>query len=87
VKFGKNRDESDPDILILPADEQNLEVQHYIYEFVHLALPIRRVHPDDENGNSPCDPVMLQRLKEHIVTDEKYYDPRWDELRKLMTNN
>jgi len=87
IKFGKVHDESDPDLITIPADENELDLKQYFYEYILLALPIQRVHPNDKNGNSTCDPGMLEKLKEHIVGDESKNDPRWDELKKLMNNN
>ncbi len=59
----------------------------YFYEYILLALPIQRIHPNDSRGNSTCDPEMLSKLKEHTVIEEDSNDPRWDELKKLMNNN
>jgi uncharacterized protein len=87
VKFGKTHDESDPEIITMPAEEYELNMEQYFYEYILLALPIKRVHPDNKNGKSTCDPDMLNRLKEHIVGEEAGTDPRWDELKKLMNNN
>ena len=87
VKFGKKIEDSDPDIISLTTDEHELDLQQHFYEYIHLALPIKRVHPDDQNGNSTCDPVMLKKLKELIVEEENDNDPRWDELKKLMNDN
>jgi uncharacterized metal-binding protein YceD (DUF177 family) len=87
VKFGKNIEDSDPDIITLPVDEHELDLKQHIYEFILLDLPIKRVHPDDNDGNSTCDPVMLKKLEELIVEDEIENDPRWDELKKLIDNN
>ncbi len=88
VKFGKTRDESDPDILTLAANENELELNQYFYEFINLALPIKRVHPYDENGKSTCDPEMLKIIEKHIVIEEgSNSDPRWEELKKLINNN
>jgi uncharacterized protein len=87
VKFGKIHDESDPDIITLPADENELDLKQYFYEYILLALPIQRVHPDDKDGKSTCDPGMLDKLQEHLINDEKGTDPRWDVLKKLMNNN
>ncbi len=47
VKFGKSIGDNDPDILSLPADEHELDIMQHFYEFIMLALPIRRIHPDD----------------------------------------
>ncbi len=87
VKFGDSRDDIDPEIITIPRDEYDLDLKQYFYEFIYLALPIQRIHPDDETGKSTCDPVMLQKLKEHLIEEEIKIDPRWDELKKLMNDN
>jgi uncharacterized protein len=87
VKFGKVYDERDPDIITIPADENELDMTQYFYEYILLALPIQRMHPNDRNGKSKCDPEMLQKLKEHVSSEEERNDPRWDDLKKLMNNN
>ena len=87
VKFGKKWDDSDPDIITIPADMHELNIKQYLYEFIHLALPIQRVHPGDKPGMNSCDPDMLKKLNQYIVNNEKVNDPRWDELRKLINNN
>jgi uncharacterized protein len=87
VKFGKKIDDEDPDIVSLTADDHELDLKQHLYEYIHLALPIKRVHPDDVEGNSTCDPAMLKKLNELIVEEENENDPRWDELRKLINDN
>lgn len=87
VKFGKTIEDIDPDILSLPVGEHELDLQQHIYEYIHLALPIKRVHPNDKNGKSTCDPEMLKKLEELIIDEEKEIDPRWDKLKNLMNNN
>jgi uncharacterized metal-binding protein YceD (DUF177 family) len=87
IKFGRTFDESDPDIITIPSDESELDMEQYFYEYILLALPIQRVHPAGRDGKSTCDPEMLEKLKEHIVNEEEKSDPRWDELKKLMNNN
>jgi uncharacterized protein len=87
VKFGRKIDDEDPDIISLPADEHELDLQQFLYEYIYLALPIKRVHPDDADGKSTCDPAMLQKLNELIVEEENDHDPRWDELKKLINDN
>jgi uncharacterized protein len=87
VKFGKVHDESDPDIITVPVDENELDMAQYFYEYILLAMPIQRIHPNDSEGKNTCDPEMLSKLKEHAVNEEDNNDPRWDELKKLMNNN
>lgn len=87
VKTGSEKDESDPEIISIPRDEHELDLKQFIYESVHLALPIKRIHPDGPDGRSTCDQAMLSVLKKHLVDEESANDPRWDELKKLMNDN
>jgi uncharacterized protein len=87
VEFGKAWDLDNPDILIVPTDEKELDLSQYIYEFIHLTLPIKRIHSTNKKGESTCNPEMLEKLKEHLVDNEKKNDPRWEELKKLLNAN
>jgi uncharacterized protein len=86
VKSGKSHDDSDPDIISMAADDTELDLTWYFYEYILLALPIQRLHPEDENGNCTCDPEMIKKLNEHIINDDIGTDPRWDELKRIMNN-
>jgi len=59
-----------------------------LYEFIHLALPIRRVHPLDKNGKVDCNPEMIKKLNKLLITEEKQNntDSRWDKLKKLIND-
>ncbi len=83
LKFGKDWDEVDDEVITIPADESNLNLNQIIYEFVNLALPIQRIHYESAEGESECDPIMLEKLDEHTIDKEENIDPRWKELGKL----
>ncbi|MCF8302646.1 MAG: DUF177 domain-containing protein [Bacteroidales bacterium] len=85
VKFGDDYKEETEEILIIPEQESHLDIGHYMYEFISLLLPIKRVHPDDDEGNSTCDPVILEKLREHSA--ENQIDPRWEKLKNLNFDN
>jgi uncharacterized metal-binding protein YceD (DUF177 family) len=88
VKFGDHagEDDSDDDVMILPYDEDQLDVAQYLYEYAHLSLPIRRVHPDDANGHSACNAEMIRRLEQYLVNDNQVASSQWDEL-KIFSEN
>jgi uncharacterized protein len=89
VKFSEKQVEDEAELIYLHPTAFEVEVAQYIYEFVILSLPIRRVHPDGENGESLCDPVMIKKLEElryHSNTLDETDDPRWNELRKIIGN-
>ena len=84
VKLGAEYEEESEDVVIIPETEYQFALAPYIYEYIHLALPARLIHPDDENGNSTCDPEMLRLLDMHNTSAAS--DPRWEALKKLNTD-
>lgn len=87
VKLGSGWNEDDPEMITIPADEHEIDLSQFFYEYIHLALPIKRVHPDDRNGNSTCNPEMIRKLSDHLVSGDEKRDPRWDDLKKIAENN
>ena len=84
VKLGAGYLEESEDVVVIPETEYQFDLSTYIYEFIHLALPARLLHPDDENGNSTCDPDVLKRLSAMAPHDT--VDPRWEALKNLQTD-
>ena len=64
VKFGNDYTEVADDIIMLPRNADEINVAQFIYEYINLAIPIRRVHPLDENGEATCNPEMIRLLNE-----------------------
>lgn len=82
VEDGENDD--DDDIWVLEENTYEIDVFHFVYESIMLAMPIRVVHEDDEYGNSTCDPAVVKTLQEMSKQqDEEGTDPRWDALKNL----
>ena len=86
VKFGQNYNDENEEILILPYGEYEINVAQYIYELIVLSIPSKRVHPGIKDGTLKSD--ILDRLNDlssssPIEKDET--DPRWDKLKKLLT--
>ena len=68
VNFGKNKGEVTEEIITISESDHEINVAQYIYEFIHLALPMKKVHPDDEKGVSTCNGEVMKKLKEHTNT-------------------
>ncbi|HNQ83836.1 MAG TPA: DUF177 domain-containing protein, partial [Bacteroidales bacterium] len=50
VKFGQEHTEEAEDILVITEKEHELDLSQYLYEYIHLLVPIRKIHGTDENG-------------------------------------
>ena len=84
LKFGSDFHEESEDVQVIPAGENHFDISPFIYEYLHLALPYRRVHPEDESGNSLCDAGIIRRLEESEYLSTP--DPRWEILSQLKKN-
>jgi len=80
VKFGESFIEESEDIIIIPVNESRIDLKHYIFEYLSLLLPIKKVHPQSADGNSGCDPDFLERIDKY---SRPKADPRWDALKNL----
>jgi uncharacterized metal-binding protein YceD (DUF177 family) len=89
VKFGQDYNDENIDILIIPHGEYEINIQQYIYELIILAVPVKCIHPGIEDGT--LDSEILEKLEELSPKKEKEntnedIDPRWDTLKKLLTD-
>ncbi|WP_417855938.1 YceD family protein [Xanthomarina gelatinilytica] len=90
VKFGEELNNEEIDILILPHGEYEINIQQYIYEFIVLSVPTKRVHPGVKDGTLDSEILkkleeLSPKLKENKETEEET-DPRWNTLKKLLTD-
>ncbi|WP_046743411.1 YceD family protein [Kordia zhangzhouensis] len=90
VKFGHEYNDENEEILIIPHGEYQINVAQYIYEMIVLAIPSKRVHPGIADGTLQSE--ILEKLEELQPGTEKKeteedIDPRWDTLKKLLTDN
>lgn len=89
VKFGETHKEESENVLVIPYDDSHFDVSQFIYEFLHLGLPIRRVHPDDEHGASACNLDMIDKMKKYAPggkedhTGEAKTSSTWDALKSI----
>jgi len=85
VKYSDEFSEQSDEVQIIPESESQFDTAPFLYEFIHLLLPMRRVHPEDEKGNSTCDQKMIDKLEE--LSQKPKEDPRWEALKQLKTDH
>jgi uncharacterized metal-binding protein YceD (DUF177 family) len=78
AKFSKGGFETTDDVITIPDSDSHIDIGPYVYEFLMLALPMKRSH-----NESDCDPSVIKKLEQLKPDDEESIDPRWDALKKL----
>ena len=90
VQFGDAFNDENEEILILPHGEFQIDLAQYIYEMIVLSIPLKRVHPGVKDGTLQSE--AIEKLQELTVKEKKKEkkteetDPRWDQLKKLLTD-
>ena len=90
VNFGEEYNDENIDILIIPHGEYEINIAQYIYELIVLAVPNKRIHPGVKDGT--LDSEILKKLEElspKTAEDKENMeeiDPRWNTLKKLLTD-
>jgi len=84
VKFGEVISEESDELIIIPESEHKFSLDKYIFEYISLMVPMQHMHPDDENGDSTCDPEVVKLLENHR---SKENDPRWSALKNINLDN
>ena len=92
VKFGEEYNDENEDLLLLPHGSYEVNIQQYIYESVVLSMPARRIHPGVLDGTlkseilDKLEELSPKRVDEEEKSEADKTDPRWDTLKKLLTD-
>lgn len=92
VNFGDEFNDENEELIIIPHGSYEFSIQQYVYESIVLAVPTKRIHPGIEDGTLKSD--ILNKLEElrptledqNPIDEGETTDPRWDELKKLLTD-
>lgn len=88
VRFGDENKELDDNVLQITPDTQALPLAQHLYDYIGLALPMKKLHPrfQDEADDNPAAPTKLifsTRSADEGPDDDDPADPRWAALRNL----
>jgi uncharacterized protein len=89
-KYGDKDEEVTDEIMIIHRETATLEVGQYIYEFIALAIPLKKLHPkfkdeeeEEDEDLSTGKIVYTSEPEEGKNKNEDEVDPRWNILKKL----
>ncbi|GAB3539870.1 YceD family protein [Spirosoma fluminis] len=92
LKFGDHNEELSDEIELIERGTATINVARYVFEFLSLSLPMKRLHPrfrDEEDADDDVNGKLIYRSDpepDDENTDQPAVDPRWAALRKLSDN-
>lgn len=84
LKFGDRDEELTDEIEMIQRNTARINVARYIYDFIALALPVKKLHPrlrGEDEGDA--DEVLVYGQLEADDTAGSEVDPRWEALKSI----
>ena len=75
--------ESTDEVIYVNSNENELSIDHLLFELITLSLPNKRQHPENEDGTTNCNIEMINLIDKYNNVEEKSSDHRWDALKDL----
>ena len=88
-KYGDANQELSDEIVMIHRDSDSLELGQYIFEFIALEIPMKKLHPrfrdeeEEDDGSTGKIIYTSKNSPEDDSTGGNEIDPRWDILKKL----
>jgi uncharacterized metal-binding protein YceD (DUF177 family) len=88
VRYGDQNLELDDNVLQITPDTQTLPIAQHLFDYIGLALPMKKLHPrfqnePDENPDAEAKLIFTTRQEGEDDDDSDDTDPRWNALRNL----
>lgn len=80
LKYGDEGQELSDEIEMISFNTQLINVARYIYEFIGVAIPMKKLHPRYTNEPTEDQIIYSSNDDREEISD---IDPRWSELKKL----
>jgi len=88
-KFSNEDKEIDIEVELISRNRQNIDMSQYIYEFISMGIPMKKLHPKYNNENQNNDEQLFYSSTvddSQTVKNKEEIDPRWEALKKLKDN-
>lgn len=81
-KYGHQEVELSDEIILITHETPQIDLGQFIYEFVALEVPMKKLHPRFQNEATEEGDTIIYR-SELSKDEQSETDPRWDALKKL----
>ena len=84
LKFGEEDKELSDEISLISWNTEYINVAQFIFEFIGLATPMRKIHPELRDQINMEEDIIYSTVIEDDMKTE--IDPRWSVLRNIKDN-
>ena len=81
-KYGDEEREITDEIIMINREAVTLDIGQYLYEFIGLAIPMKKLHPKFKDEDTEIEGGIVYSSEEEDKKEETI-DPRWEQLKKL----
>ena len=91
-KYGAEHSELSDEIVTITKDTSTLNMAQYIYEFIGLSIPMKKLHPryneeeEEETEGTLIYSTIKEGEEEEVDDINESTDPRWDILNNIKNN-
>ena len=83
-KYGEEEGELSEEIVVINHDRVSIDIGQYLFEFIALTMPMKRLHPRFEEDEDDSEGKLVYSSKPSAEEDpERPMDPRWEQLKKV----
>jgi uncharacterized metal-binding protein YceD (DUF177 family) len=82
-KYGEEEVELSDEIIVIRHDRDVLDLGQYLYEFIVLEVPMKRLHPRFREDEDDAVGKMIYTSTPDPGDENDEVDPRWEQLKKL----
>jgi uncharacterized metal-binding protein YceD (DUF177 family) len=94
VRYGAEALELDDNVLQIPHETQALNMAQHLFDYIGLAIPMKKLHPRFEVDESSEGDILIYSTAQEEQSgpdadakpDDGPVDPRWEILKKLNNN-
>jgi len=82
-KYGDREEELSEEMVMITTNTQHINVGQLIFEFIAVAIPLKKLHPRFEDEEEDQAEQLVYRSDPEHNTEEDKTDPRWNALKGL----
>ena len=92
LKFGDEAQELSEEIIIIPYHQHEVDLSQFVYEFIALAVPMKKLHPkfreESADEEEVSGEILIYSSSEEQNDEESSepVDPRWEALKHINKN-